>query len=102
MVGWGRLSYCLAGIVGRACGPRDVIGWANVVPDLFIELFGKVMMPKARLKLCIEWNSIRSGKATVHEARTRIPRPDLAFAAYKAECIAKSKAATATGQNESM
>lgn len=53
--------------------------------QLFLDLIDKVMMPKARVKVCLEWQKIRRAETTVEEARRRIPRKDLAFAKYKAE-----------------
>lgn len=56
------------------------------------------MLPSTRVKLCVEWDKIRSGEATVDEARKRIPRKDLAFARFKAEYQAKKKTVMVTGK----
>jgi hypothetical protein len=80
------------------CVPKSLV--ARLPPEdlLFIELIQKVMLPSARIKVCIEWGRIRRGEATVDEARTRIPRKDLAFAAFKAEYQVRKNKVEAPGK----
>jgi hypothetical protein len=64
---------------------------AQLPPEdiLFLELFHKVMTPSAKNKVCMEWQKIRSGQATLEEARSRIPRPDIKIASLKAKWMAR-------------
>ena len=83
-----------------ACVPRSLVDRLPPEDRLFLDLIHKVMLPSARVKLCVEWDKIRRGETTVDEARTRIPRKDLAFAKFKAKYQASMKAANAAGKQD--
>lgn len=69
--------------------PKPLVNQLPPEDTLFLELFDKVMLPSAKNKVCIEWQKIRSGQATVEEARSRIPRKGIGFARLKAEIEAR-------------
>ncbi|EPE02601.1 hypothetical protein F503_06577 [Ophiostoma piceae UAMH 11346] len=81
-----------------ACVPKSLVARLPLEDRLFLELFYKVLLPSARVKLCVEYDKIRRGETTVDEARTRIPRKDLALNKIKARYQARMKAADAAGK----
>ncbi|KAK2795564.1 hypothetical protein FQN51_000418 [Onygenales sp. PD_10] len=73
--------------------PKDVITRLPIEDQFFVDLFGKVMMPGARRKVCFQRNQIRAGLISPEDARASIPRKDLGLAAIKKkfrEAAAKS------------
>lgn len=62
---------------------KDVIPSLSNADHFFVDLFDKVMLPSAKLKVCQQRRRIREGSITREAAESLIPRKDLQLAAIK-------------------